>query len=591
MANTLVPSPPVNATESRPGLVSTADQSFKGHKTFKDNVIIEGQLSGLVTATGGNTARSLAERFGDVKNVRDLGAKGDGITDDTEAIQAADAAALIAGGEVLVPGPCYVSSDVTLASRVRFTGTGAFTGPGRVFYRPAKAGSESRRFWADEATPWIAGRSGRLSPENTFYSFDAAVAAGIILEMDVWRTADNALVVHHDLTTTRTTGVTLDVTKAKIEDLRTLNAAATWDANIFPRTPIPTLHEVIVRYGSTVPMIIEIKGDEMAATLAARLVKTHGLQASVVISSFGEAQHDAVRAVDSSIRTMKLASAGTGIPSVADLVARRVWGVGIEVSQVTAQYVTDCHAAGIKVFAWAIDYVYPTEATLLSIGVDGVYTDVAPYMRQLINASTPSGTAIAPPYNVFGSGWRVYKSANPTVPGNVVSGGYATFDQATAPIASEVFLIYPGIRTPEGTYTVETTLKLQKASATTANKFGLRFGFASDQDTGYLGRPASEGEASNGYLFVYGPNGEVRLRRVDANVMTDIAAAVGGWALLGEGATVQVRLQVTPTTITVTNLGTGQVITATDSTHPRRGFISIFGAGQVPGVGTTTLTY
>lgn len=72
----------------------------------------------LVTATDSTTARSLANRWADVINIKDFGAKGDGITDDAAAIQAAiNAAEAKGGGIVFMPAGVYIlTSTLTIDS-------------------------------------------------------------------------------------------------------------------------------------------------------------------------------------------------------------------------------------------------------------------------------------------------------------------------------------------------------------------------------------------------------------------------------------------------------------------------------------------
>lgn len=67
-----------------------------------------------VKAEGSTELRTLGERFSDVVNVRDFGAVGDGVTDDTEAIEAALAAG--AGKTVFFPHGNYIVNGVTTFS-------------------------------------------------------------------------------------------------------------------------------------------------------------------------------------------------------------------------------------------------------------------------------------------------------------------------------------------------------------------------------------------------------------------------------------------------------------------------------------------
>ena len=78
----------------------------------------------LVTSTGSTTARTLANRFADVVNVKDFGAIGDGVTDDTAAIQAAVNAAPLIGGTVFFPNGTYKFSGVTITKGISLIGEG-----------------------------------------------------------------------------------------------------------------------------------------------------------------------------------------------------------------------------------------------------------------------------------------------------------------------------------------------------------------------------------------------------------------------------------------------------------------------------------
>lgn len=81
-----------------------------------------------VLSTGSTTARSLANRFADVVNVKDFGAVGDGVADDTAAIQAA-IVATTTGKSLFFPSGVYTFSTqlVFNTSKIGIIGEGSGT--------------------------------------------------------------------------------------------------------------------------------------------------------------------------------------------------------------------------------------------------------------------------------------------------------------------------------------------------------------------------------------------------------------------------------------------------------------------------------
>lgn len=89
-------------------------------------------------------------------------------------------------------------------------------------------------------------------PENSLAAFDAAVAAGVAIELDVQLSADGHVVVTHDADLLRVTGVDLRVAAASLPCLRDLRLSGTAE-------PVPLLGEVLEQVAGRVGIMVEIK--------------------------------------------------------------------------------------------------------------------------------------------------------------------------------------------------------------------------------------------------------------------------------------------------------------------------------------------
>lgn len=220
----------------------------------------------------------------------------------------------------------------------------------------------------ESVTVQVLGHRGASSAhrENSVGAFAAAREMGADgVELDVRRTRDAALAVHHD---------------ALLPDGRMI---AEVDAADLPED-VPLLDEALTACG---PMMvnIEIKNapteadydpDEWVAAEVARLVKERGLARNVVLSSFNLLAIERVRAVGPTIRRGFLTDP---LWDQYRCLERAVEG-GHHVLHphhlaVNAALVEACHAAGLGVTTWTVND--PDRMRWLAdCGVDAIITDV-----------------------------------------------------------------------------------------------------------------------------------------------------------------------------------------------------------------------
>lgn len=258
--------------------------------------------------------------------------------------------------------------------------------------------------WTAEAgaRPAVHGHRGAraVRPENTLAGFRHAVAAGVdAIELDVVATADDRLVVHHDLVTNPALCIGPDgkpierpvpIRMLSLAEVRRLDCGARANPEFPRQVPVPgervpTLQEAlaIVKAAPRVQVDIEVKSDpahpertptpEAFAALVLAAVREAGIRDRVEIRSFDYRVLRAVRAADRDILTAVLVHR-----CLPDLVAVARAAGATRVSPhhewITAGEVRRLHEAGVLVVPWTAND--PADwRRLVDAGVDGIVTD------------------------------------------------------------------------------------------------------------------------------------------------------------------------------------------------------------------------
>jgi glycerophosphoryl diester phosphodiesterase len=219
----------------------------------------------------------------------------------------------------------------------------------------------------------------KAEKENTVEAFRAAKAMGAdMVELDVRRTLDNVLIVHHD---------------AHINDV----AIITMRADELP-SYVPTL-EASLDACAGMDVNVEIKNDrddpdydagQWVAGQVVALLAERGDHDRMLISSFDRATVNAVRVLDPTLRTgclfviPELVDGATLDSFVAGVAAEGHVAVHPHRRAATSELIMAAHAVGLAVNAWTIDN--PDVLVLLrDIGVDALITNVPDIAREALS--------------------------------------------------------------------------------------------------------------------------------------------------------------------------------------------------------------
>jgi glycerophosphoryl diester phosphodiesterase len=207
-----------------------------------------------------------------------------------------------------------------------------------------------------------------LAPENTLASFKKAIDLGVdFLELDVWNSLDDSLMVIHDQTIDRTTNGTGMVPGMYFSVLRHYSAGA-WFSPAFASERIPTLREVLALAKQyNMKSAPEIKNKNVTTEIVA-LIDSMGMSGTVIVTSFYLDALIRVKQLDPSIRVLYYVDPVTtqAIDTLA-AIGGSVIGSGSGNTQAMIDYT---HSKGLEFWPWTIDST----------------TDMLKYMSQHVDA-------------------------------------------------------------------------------------------------------------------------------------------------------------------------------------------------------------
>lgn len=217
-------------------------------------------------------------------------------------------------------------------------------------------------------------------PENTRAAYELAIEqAADMIEVDLHRTRDGAVVVAHDAELERIGGRG-EIGDATLAEVRALDAGA--------GQRVPTLDELLDGFGARIALNLELKQGSRGAyaglpAVVVSAVRARGFEQRTLYSSFYDPVLHDLRSIDPEARVALLISRRAPQGWVERARALGAEAVNPELPLVDRAFVERAHGEGLAVYVFTVDPLEEMQR-LLELGVDGLFTNVPDRMRRLV---------------------------------------------------------------------------------------------------------------------------------------------------------------------------------------------------------------
>lgn len=228
------------------------------------------------------------------------------------------------------------------------------------------------------------------APENTLAAVEAASTAGAdLVEVDLQRSKDGAVVLMHDTTLNRTTNVRQvfphrapwRVCDFTLAELRQLDAGS-WMSPAFAGELVPTLAEVIEAVRATSSgLLLEVKAPQLHPGIISDVVATCAavpgfVQASVALGRLVVQSFDVAAMKDHKTQAPSVPVGLLGRPALANLPALSTWADQVNPCHLTTDrsYVEQVQRLGLRCLVWTVDGSR-AQRRAQRMGVDGIITN------------------------------------------------------------------------------------------------------------------------------------------------------------------------------------------------------------------------